>query len=94
MLRQFFEANDEMLDLYTNAITKAHGKNHPEVFDVRKVYETIQHKIRDNNLCLLYTTDDADDGESVNIGGTCLDKNHKISNKVTGPNRGYLVTPT
>ncbi|MCJ0602391.1 iron-sulfur cluster repair di-iron protein, ric, partial [Enterococcus cecorum] len=45
MLRQFFEANDEMLDLYTNAITKAHGKNHPEVFDVRKVYETIQHKI-------------------------------------------------
>ena len=52
MLRQFFEANDEMLDLYTNAITKAHGKNHPEVFDVRKVYETIQHKIRDNNLDL------------------------------------------
>ena len=33
MLRHFFEANDEMLDLYTNAITKAHGKNHPEVFD-------------------------------------------------------------
>ena len=52
MLRQFFEANDEMLDLYTNAITKAHGKNHPEVFDVRKVYETIQHKIRDKNLDL------------------------------------------
>ena len=26
MLKQFFEANDEMLDLYTNAITKAHGK--------------------------------------------------------------------
>ena len=52
MLKQFFEANDEMLDLYTNAITKAHGKNHPEVFDVRKVYETIQHKIRDNNLDL------------------------------------------
>lgn len=52
MLKQFFEANDEMLDLYTNAITKAHGNNHPEVFDVRKVYETIQHKIRDNNLDL------------------------------------------
>ena len=52
MLKQFFEANDEMLDLYTNAITKAHGKNHPEVFDVRKVYETIQHKSRDNNLDL------------------------------------------
>ena len=41
MLKQFFEANDEMLDLYTNAITKAHGKNHPEVFEVRKLYETI-----------------------------------------------------
>ena len=52
MLKQFFEVNDEMLDLYTNAITKAHGKNHPEVFDVRKVYETIQHKIRYNNLDL------------------------------------------
>ncbi|KYP18541.1 hypothetical protein [Streptococcus parauberis] len=52
MLKQFFEANDEMLDLYTNAITKAHGKKHPEVFDVRKVYETIQHKIRDNILDL------------------------------------------
>lgn len=52
MLKHFFEANDEMLDLYTDAITKAHGKNHPEVFDVRKVYEIIQHKIRDNNLDL------------------------------------------
>ncbi|AUT06633.1 hypothetical protein SPSF3K_01913 [Streptococcus parauberis] len=52
MLKQFFEANDEMLDLYTNAIKKAHGKKHPEVFDVRKVYETIQHKIRDNILDL------------------------------------------
>ena len=52
MLKQFFEANDEMLDLYTNAITKAHGKNHPEVFEVRKLYETIQHKIQGNNMDL------------------------------------------
>ena len=52
MLKQFFEANDEMLDLYTNAITKAHGKNHPEVFEVRKLYEAIQHKIQGNNVDL------------------------------------------
>ena len=52
MLKHFFEANDEMLDLYTDAITKAHGKNHPEVFEVRKLYETIQHKIQGNNMDL------------------------------------------
>src|SRR5699024_4099630 len=31
----------EKLDLYTTAITRAHGKNHPEAFEVRELFETI-----------------------------------------------------
>lgn len=40
----FFNTNNEMLDLYTKAITKAHGEHHPEVFDVRRLYQDIQEK--------------------------------------------------
>ena len=46
MIKEFFDKNDEMLDLYTQAITKAHGAHHPEVFEVRKVYEDIQKKVK------------------------------------------------
>ncbi|MCD5562459.1 iron-sulfur cluster repair di-iron protein, ric [Lactobacillus delbrueckii] len=46
MIKEFFDKNDEMLDLYTQAITKAYGDHHPEVFEVRKVYEDIQKKVR------------------------------------------------
>lgn len=46
MIKEFFDKNDEMLDLYTQAITKAHGARHPEVFEVCKVYEDIQKKVR------------------------------------------------
>ncbi len=52
MLKDFFEKNDEMLDLYTNAITKAHGNNHPEVFEVRRSYKAIQAKMQQNQLDL------------------------------------------
>lgn len=41
LLRQ----NEDKLELYTQAITKAHGKNHPEVFEVRRLYETIKDKV-------------------------------------------------
>jgi iron-sulfur cluster repair protein YtfE (RIC family) len=44
--RQFFEEKDETLDLYTKAITKAHGAHHPEVFGVREVYQELQRKFR------------------------------------------------
>lgn len=40
------EKNFERLDLYTTAITRAHGKSHPEAFDVRKVFEKIQEKVK------------------------------------------------
>lgn len=46
MIKEFFTKNDEMLDLYTKAITKVHGSHHPEVFEVRKVYEDIQKKMK------------------------------------------------
>ena len=45
--KAFFEANDQELDLFTKAITKAHGAHHPEVFEVRKIYEAIRRKMRD-----------------------------------------------
>lgn len=32
----------EQLDLGTLAITRAHGTHHPEVFEIRKRYETIR----------------------------------------------------
>ncbi|MGN0070844.1 MAG: hypothetical protein ACI361_03265 [Atopobiaceae bacterium] len=44
--KAFFEANDQELDLFTKAITKAHGAHHPEVFEVRKIYEAVQRKMR------------------------------------------------
>lgn len=37
MIREFFDKNDETLNLYTKAITRAHGRNHPEVFEVRSL---------------------------------------------------------
>lgn len=33
-LKQFITENKEKMDLYTKAITKVHGKNHPEAFQV------------------------------------------------------------
>lgn len=36
----------EKLDLYTNAITKAHGKSHPEAFKVRELFEVINKKVK------------------------------------------------
>lgn len=33
------------LDLYTTAITRAHGKSHPEAFKVRDLFETMNTKV-------------------------------------------------
>lgn len=33
------------LDLYTTAITRAHGKSHPEAFKVRELFETMNTKV-------------------------------------------------
>src|SRR5690625_3715783 len=34
------------LDLYTTAITRAHGKNHPEAFEVRELFEAMNAKVQ------------------------------------------------
>ena len=52
MIKEFFDKNDETLDLYTKAITKAHGRNHPEVFEVRSLYQGIHDKVRGGNYDL------------------------------------------
>ena len=46
IIKEFFTNNDQMLDLYPNPITNPHGSYHPEVFEVRKVYEDIQKKVK------------------------------------------------
>lgn len=35
------------LDLFTTAITRAHGENHPEAFDVRELFEVINKKVKE-----------------------------------------------
>src|SRR5690625_4142257 len=37
----------EDLDLFTTAITRAHGKSHPEAFEVRKLFEKINSKVQE-----------------------------------------------
>ena len=34
----------EKLDLYTAAITRVHGKNHPEAFEVRDLFDAVKEK--------------------------------------------------
>ncbi len=34
----------EKLELFTTAITRAHGINHPEAFEVRELFERISEK--------------------------------------------------
>lgn len=52
MIETFYNTYNDTLDLYTKAITKAHGKNHPEVFQVRTIYEKIQEKINHHQFDL------------------------------------------
>lgn len=35
------------LDIFTSAITRAHGKNHPEAFKVRDLFEKIYTKVKE-----------------------------------------------
>lgn len=44
-INEFYSSYNDTLDLYTSAITKAHGQHHPEVWQVRSIYEEIQKKI-------------------------------------------------
>ena len=44
-IKEYLTENQEKLDLYTTAITRAHGKNHPESFDVRDLYTELEPAI-------------------------------------------------
>lgn len=48
-IKQYFLAEDEKMDLYTTAITKAHGQSHPEVFEVRVLYQQLQAAFQKEN---------------------------------------------
>lgn len=37
-LQNYLTDHHEKMDLFTSAITRAHGKNHPEAFDIRDLY--------------------------------------------------------
>lgn len=43
-IQRFLTTNQEKLDLYTTAITRAHGKNHPEAFEIRDLYTQLAAK--------------------------------------------------
>lgn len=44
---QVVEKHFEKLDVFTTAITRAHGKSHPEAFEVRELFEAIQSKVKE-----------------------------------------------
>lgn len=43
MVEKYFEK----LDLFTTAITRAHGESHPEAFEVRSLFEKIDSKVKE-----------------------------------------------
>lgn len=44
-LTDYLNQHQETLELYTTAITRAHGTHHPEVFQVKALYDEIAHKL-------------------------------------------------
>lgn len=48
-IKDYLEENKDQLDVFTTAITRAHGKNHPEVFEVKDIYDDINQKIENGN---------------------------------------------
>src|SRR5699024_5544772 len=50
MFDELVAENFEKLDLFTTAITRVHGENHPEAFEVRKLFESIQSKVKADGI--------------------------------------------
>ena len=46
LLNEVADKYFEKLDMFTVAITRAHGKNHPEAFEVRELFSEIKEKIQ------------------------------------------------
>lgn len=45
-IKEYVDSNQEKMALYTTAITRAHGKNHPEAFTVRELYTQVFAKVQ------------------------------------------------
>lgn len=45
-LKTYMNDNSERLDLYTKAISKVHSGSHPEVHEVKALYERLRDKAR------------------------------------------------
>lgn len=48
-IKDYLTENKDQLEAFTSAITRAHGKNHPEVFEVRDIYVNIDQKIENGD---------------------------------------------
>lgn len=46
LFEEVVNKNFEKLELFTTAITRAHGKNHPEAFEVMELFNTMKEKIQ------------------------------------------------
>lgn len=48
--QKVIDENFVQLDLYTTALTRVHGQDHPEVFKVRELFEAIKSKIIEESI--------------------------------------------
>ncbi|MGX7074805.1 iron-sulfur cluster repair di-iron protein, ric [Globicatella sanguinis] len=53
-LSVFLLENEEQMNLYTQAISKVHVKNHPEVLEIQKLYQSILQKIKNGTVDVSY----------------------------------------
>ncbi len=47
--KQFLLANEEKLDMYTTAIAKVHSRLHPEVHEVKALYDELLTKVKQDD---------------------------------------------
>src|SRR5699024_3904490 len=50
--KNFYETMEKYynkLNMYSKALTKVHGDTHPEVFDVRNIFERIDTELKESN---------------------------------------------
>lgn len=50
----FLLENEKQMNLYTQAISKVHVKNHPEVLEIQKLYQNILNKIKNGTEDVSY----------------------------------------
>ncbi|UJF16009.1 iron-sulfur cluster repair di-iron protein, ric [Jeotgalibaca sp. MA1X17-3] len=43
--KEYMEKERDTLEMYTKAIAKVHGPHHPEIIEIRRIFETLEEKI-------------------------------------------------